>query len=53
MNTGNDEVAALGELFAGIPIKINLIDVNDRPSRWLSTLPPPTSWRNFATGCGR
>ncbi|MBV9493106.1 MAG: radical SAM protein [Acidobacteria bacterium] len=29
INTGEDEVAALRELFAGVPLRINLIDVND------------------------
>ena len=29
VNTGADEVAALQELLAGIPVRINLIDVND------------------------
>jgi 23S rRNA (adenine2503-C2)-methyltransferase len=29
INTGDDEVDALRELFAGVPVRINLIDVND------------------------
>jgi 23S rRNA (adenine2503-C2)-methyltransferase len=29
VNTGNDEVEALCELFADVPIRLNLIDVND------------------------
>ena len=29
INTGDDEVAALRELFAGVPLRLNLIDVND------------------------
>lgn len=29
VNTGADEVARVRELFAGVPIKVNLIDVND------------------------
>ena len=29
INTGRDEVEALGRLFAGVPLRINLIDVND------------------------
>jgi 23S rRNA (adenine2503-C2)-methyltransferase len=29
INTGSDEVEALRELFAGVPLRINLIDVND------------------------
>lgn len=29
INTGDDEVEALRELFAGIPLRLNLIDVND------------------------
>jgi 23S rRNA (adenine2503-C2)-methyltransferase len=29
INTGADEVAALRELFDGVPLRINLIDVND------------------------
>ena len=29
VNTGPDEVAALGERFDGVPIRLNLIDVND------------------------
>ncbi|MFH1530538.1 MAG: radical SAM protein [Pseudomonadota bacterium] len=29
VNTGRDEVEALGRLFAGVPLRINLIDVND------------------------
>ncbi|HEV7922373.1 MAG TPA: radical SAM protein [Thermoanaerobaculia bacterium] len=29
INTGTEEVAALRELFAGVPLRINLIDVND------------------------
>jgi 23S rRNA (adenine2503-C2)-methyltransferase len=29
INTGNDEVDALRELFDGVPIRLNLIDVND------------------------
>ena len=29
INTGRDEVEALGRFFAGIPLRINLIDVND------------------------
>ncbi len=29
INTGDDEVSALRELFDGVPLRINLIDVND------------------------
>lgn len=29
INTGDDEVGALRELFAGVPLRLNLIDVND------------------------
>jgi 23S rRNA (adenine2503-C2)-methyltransferase len=29
INTGDDEVEALRELFAGVPFRLNLIDVND------------------------
>ena len=29
INTGSDEVEALRELFAGVPLRLNLIDVND------------------------
>ncbi len=29
INTGRDEVEALGRLFEGVPLRINLIDVND------------------------
>jgi len=29
INTGRDEVEALGRLFAGVPLRISLIDVND------------------------
>jgi 23S rRNA (adenine2503-C2)-methyltransferase len=29
INTGDDEVEALRELFAGVPLRLNLIDVND------------------------
>jgi len=29
INTGQDEVAALRELFDGVPLRLNLIDVND------------------------
>ena len=29
VNTGADEVAALARLFAGVPLRLNLIDVND------------------------
>ena len=29
INTGDDEVEALRALFAGVPLRINLIDVND------------------------
>ena len=29
VNTGADEVEALGALLAGVPLRINLIDVND------------------------
>jgi 23S rRNA (adenine2503-C2)-methyltransferase len=29
INTGDDEVHALRELFAGVPLRLNLIDVND------------------------
>ena len=29
INTGRDEVEALGRLFGGVPLRINLIDVND------------------------
>lgn len=29
INTGGDEVAALGELLKGVPFRLNLIDVND------------------------
>ena len=29
INTGSDEVAALRELFDGVPLRLNLIDVND------------------------
>jgi 23S rRNA (adenine2503-C2)-methyltransferase len=29
VNTGDDEIERLGQLFAGVPIRLNLIDVND------------------------
>jgi adenine C2-methylase RlmN of 23S rRNA A2503 and tRNA A37 len=29
INTGDDEVEALRALFAGVPMRLNLIDVND------------------------
>lgn len=33
INTGVDEVEALRELFDGVPLRLNLIDVNDDPDR--------------------
>ena len=40
VNTGADEVAALGELLAGVPFRLNLIDVNDpRPDGFQRATP--------------
>lgn len=40
INTGSDEVAALREHFGGLPLKINLIDVNDaRPDGYVRATP--------------
>ena len=40
INTGNDEVEALRELFDGVPLRLNLIDVNDaRPDGYVRATP--------------
>lgn len=40
INTGSDEVEALRELFDGVPLKLNLIDVNDaRPDGYRRATP--------------
>jgi 23S rRNA (adenine2503-C2)-methyltransferase len=40
INTGSDEIAALREHFGGLPVKINLIDVNDaRPDGYVRATP--------------
>lgn len=40
VNTGADEVEALGELLAGVPFRLNLIDVNDpRPDGFRRATP--------------
>ncbi|HET8775413.1 MAG TPA: radical SAM protein, partial [Thermoanaerobaculia bacterium] len=40
INTGVDEVEALRELFAGVPLRLNLIDVNDaRPDGYRRATP--------------
>jgi 23S rRNA (adenine2503-C2)-methyltransferase len=41
VNTGGDEVEALRRLFAGVPLRINLIDVND---------PRPDGYRRATAG---
>lgn len=42
VNTGDDEVEALRTLLAGVPLRINLIDVNDARSADEGGLSPPT-----------
>jgi adenine C2-methylase RlmN of 23S rRNA A2503 and tRNA A37 len=40
INTGADEVEALRTLFAGVPLRLNLIDVNDpRPGGYRRATP--------------
>ena len=34
INTGADEAAELGRLFAGIPVRLSVIDVNDPSGRF-------------------
>ena len=44
INTGADEVEALRELFAGLPLRLNLIDVNDaRPDGYRRATPTELS----------
>lgn len=43
VNTGDDEVDALRTLLAGVPLRINLIDVNDARSVDDGGFAPPTS----------
>jgi len=46
INTGRDEVDALRALFAGVPLRLNLIDVNDaRPDGYRRAT--PAEWSSF------
>ena len=51
VNIGEEDAAALGRLLAGIPVRLNPIDVNDATGRFA----PPTAeeWKRFRDALGR
>ncbi|BDG09860.1 radical SAM protein [Anaeromyxobacter paludicola] len=51
VNVGDDDAAALGRLLAGIPVRLNPIDVNDATGRFRP--PSPEEWRTFRDALAR
>ncbi len=51
VNVGEEDAEALGRLLAGIPVRLNPIDVNDATGRWA----PPTAeeWNRFRDALAR
>jgi 23S rRNA (adenine2503-C2)-methyltransferase len=45
VNVGEEDAAALGRLLAGIPVRLNPIDVNDETGRFRP--PSPAEWKVF------
>lgn len=51
VNTGPEDAAALGELLAGIPVRLNPIAVNDATGRFRA--PTEAEWNAFRDALGR
>jgi len=51
VNTGEEDAAALGRLLAGIPVRLNPIDVNDATGRFRP--PSPEEWNRFRDALAR
>jgi 23S rRNA (adenine2503-C2)-methyltransferase len=51
VNTGEEDAAALGRLLAGIPVRLNPIDVNDATGRFRP--PSAEEWRLFRDAIAR
>ena len=51
VNTGEEDAAALGALLAGVPVRLNPIDVNDATGRFAP--PAPDEWRRFRDALAR
>jgi 23S rRNA (adenine2503-C2)-methyltransferase len=51
VNVGEEDAAALGRLLAGLPVRLNPIDVNDATGRFRP--PSPEEWRAFRDALAR
>jgi 23S rRNA (adenine2503-C2)-methyltransferase len=51
VNTGEEDAVALGKLLAGIPVRLNPIDVNDATGRFRP--PSPEEWKRFRDALAR
>jgi 23S rRNA (adenine2503-C2)-methyltransferase len=51
VNVGDDDAAALGRLLAGVPVRLNPIDVNDATGRFRP--PSAEEWRAFRDALAR
>ena len=51
VNVGEEDAEALGRLLAGIPVRLNPIDVNDATGQW--TAHTPEEWNRFRDALAR
>jgi 23S rRNA (adenine2503-C2)-methyltransferase len=51
VNVGEEDAEALGRLLAGIPVRLNPIDVNDATGQW--SAPRPEEWSRFRDALSR